>query len=161
EVASGVDLMTGRAYLHKVLEGVFGRNQHPGSIHRFLANCPAPVLIVTTNYDTLIEQAFCEQGRKFHVIMTPIIREHDRGCVLWWAPSAKEPQVCKAVDFVPIPEDLPVIYKIHGGIDPTGEWYDSVITEDDYFEIGGRIYDSSLLPFAVQAKLQHSPLLFL
>jgi hypothetical protein len=160
EVASGFELFAGRHHLQEELEDIFGCNQDVGPLHHFLAGFAAPLLIVTTNYDTIIERAFRERGREFHVIMTPM--EGDaRGHILWWAPGAIEPTVYRATQFVPTPEDLPMIYKIHGGFDPAGKWHGCVISEDDYFEIGGRIYESSLLPSIVGAKLQYSSLLFL
>jgi hypothetical protein len=48
-----------------------------------------------------------------------------------------------------------------GGFDPLGGWHTSVVTEDDYFEIGGRIYETSLLPLQIRAQLSKSSLLFL
>ncbi|MDQ3820714.1 MAG: SIR2 family protein [Acidobacteriota bacterium] len=161
EVASYYALWAGRHYLEKELEEVFDSKQRPGSIHHFLAEVSAP-LIITTNYDTLIEQAFRERGRNFHMVMTPIYRHYDyKRRLLWWAPDVVQPVIQEIKEFSPIPKDLPVIYKIHGGFDPTGKWQSSVITEDDYFEIGGRIYEASLLPPYIQLMLADSHLLFL
>jgi len=162
EVASCFELYTGRYFLEEMLEHIFNPDQRPSSLHYFLAQVPVLPLIITTNYNTLIERAFREAGREFHTIMTPIYdRSYSRHHVLWWAPGAEKPLVQTARGFKPTPEDLPVVYKVHGGFDPTGQWQRSVITEDDYFEIGGRIYESSLLPYYVGAALQRNPLLFL
>lgn len=157
EVASCFALLTRRGDLENALKDVFGRKSRPGSLHRFIAGLRVPPpLIITTNYDTLIEQSFREVGRTFHVIMTPI---HDRSFVLWWGPDGACAHITP--DKLITPEDVPTIYKIHGGVSPTGEWISSVITEDDYFEIGGRLYDSKLLPFQVGELLHNSSLLFL
>jgi hypothetical protein len=39
-----------------------GKRYKPGPLHRFLAEIPAPQVIVVTNYDTLVEQALIEAG---------------------------------------------------------------------------------------------------
>jgi hypothetical protein len=161
EVASAFELIAGRRYLHEKLEEVFGGNQEPGSLHRFLAQDPGILLIVTTNYDKLIERAFHEAGREFHMIMSPAGRSDLPKSVLWWPPGATEPSMHSITDLPLTPQDLPVIYKIHGGFDPTGKWQGCVITEDDYFEIGGRIYESSLLPNALAGLFYKRSLLFL
>lgn len=59
------------------------------------------------------------------------------------------------------PDDVPIIYKIHGGVAPDGSWITSIITEDDYFDIGGRLYSGSFLPPQLASILHRSSMLFL
>jgi hypothetical protein len=162
EVASCLELYTGRAHLERELEEVFGRKGRPGPLHRFIARLkPLPSVIATTNYDTLIEQAFRQEDRAFHLVMTPVNRARER-VLMWWGPGESVARGVERPEQVDIqPSDVPIIYKIHGGVAPNGDWISSVITEDDYFEIGGRIYESSLLPPQIAAALQRSSLLFL
>jgi SIR2-like protein len=149
-----------RQLLEETLQQVFLRQELPGQLHSLLARIQAPLLILTTNYDTLIESGFREMGRPFHLVMTPMDVTEGRH-VLWWPPGAKEPQRERGDRLLLVPEELPVIYKIHGGFDPVGKWHTSVVTEEDYFEIGGRIYETSLLPLQLRARLSESSLLFL
>jgi hypothetical protein len=137
---------------------VFGRNQEPGSLHHLLARVPSALRIVTTNYDTLIEQAFREAGREFHLIMSRLDTENRQRPVFWWPPGSTEPNIG---ELDRLPEDLPVIYKLHGGFDPTCKWRRCVISEDDYFEVGGRVYESSFLSYADGSLLDDRQLLFL
>jgi hypothetical protein len=46
----------------------------PNPLHRFLARAALlkPMLIITTNYDNLLEQAFKEAGAPFEVVATPV-----------------------------------------------------------------------------------------
>src|SRR5262245_7341663 len=58
-VASYVEHVAGdRGILNGTLRRAFDRDRTPGEIHRLLAQIDRPLLIVTTNYDDLIEQAF-------------------------------------------------------------------------------------------------------
>ena len=49
------------------LRETFCREFRPGTIHRLLARIEQPLLIVTTNYDDLIERAF--DKRPFHLVV--------------------------------------------------------------------------------------------
>jgi len=65
EVASFYVSRLGRPQLDALLQETFGRNDFvPSETHRFLAEVAksAPLLILTTNYDTLMEQALGEAG---------------------------------------------------------------------------------------------------
>lgn len=164
DVASCYEILADRLYLENELADIFRPRIEPLAVHRFVAQALKLRLIITTNYDLLIEKAFHQQNRAFHVIMTPVEKggaRHDLPRVLWWQPGAQEPTSCSTNEWSPVPEDLPVIYKFHGGFDPTGQWQPCTITDDDYFEIGGRIYNSSLIPQQIHAQLERSSLLFL
>lgn len=160
EVASCFEALASRPLLEEELERLFSRKRNPGAIHRFLAAVPAPLLIVTTNYDTLIEDAFREQGREFLVVMTQSEnREGRRFDSYWWAPGASQPNTENDVYFDH--RALPIIFKAHGGIDPTGRWQRSTITEADYFEVGGLFFDGVGLPLIFRDRITHYSLLFL
>jgi hypothetical protein len=160
EVASCFQLYTARYALQEDLKRIFNAPRPPLPLHRFLAGHPTPLVLVTTNYDSLLESAFGELGREFHMLMTPVTNEGDRK-LLWWRPGATSPVDCRPTEFFLDTSDAAVIYKMHGGLDPAGEWRDCIVTEEDYFEIGGRVYESSLLPPPIAAKLRASHLLFL
>ena len=74
-VAEFVSLMSGPASLKQVFNAVYPLTD----VHRFLAQLPALTvrktgrrqcpLIVTTNYDDLLERAFDEAGEPYHLVM--------------------------------------------------------------------------------------------
>lgn len=71
EVASYFVQQAGRAMLDEFLEKRLGTmNAAPSSTHRFLAQAArlTPLLIVTTNYDALMEQALLEADQPFGVL---------------------------------------------------------------------------------------------
>lgn len=80
---------------------------------------------------------------------------------MWWKPGDSVPVIDHAERFDIQPSDVPILYKMHGGLAPNGDWIQSVITEDYYFDIGGKIYSTSLLPVPIRAVLGRSSLLFL
>ena len=59
-----------RSHLNQLLVDEFAQNVPPTENHRVLATLPIEV-IWTTNYDTLLERAFCEVGKKVDVKVTP------------------------------------------------------------------------------------------
>ena len=82
-VSQAVLLGLGEPNLYAMLRKVFVRgDEHnvyePTSLHRFLAGLPdlrahrgleaAPLLIVSTNYDDLLEQAFTDAGKRFDLV---------------------------------------------------------------------------------------------
>jgi hypothetical protein len=161
EVASCFELLADRHYLEDTLKTIFGRAGRPGPLHRFIATLKAPArVIVTTNYDTLIEQAFRQANRAFHLVMTPVDAA-DKSALLWWGPGESVARVERPERAFLEPPDITTIYKIHGGVAPNGEWITSVVTENDYFTIGGRTYASQLIPIQIADALHDSSLLFL
>lgn len=77
-VAQWVLEMGGSGDLFNALHQLFNRNYPPTHLHRFLAALPALLvsrhyapryqLIVTTNYDDLLEQAFAAAGEPFDLV---------------------------------------------------------------------------------------------
>ncbi len=106
-----------------------------GDLHRFLAEVPAPLVIVATNYDNLIEKAFQAAGKPYDLVIHPADRKDIAAGVLWWPHGATEPVVRDAnklsrdIDLA----KTTVIYKMHGTLDPSAARDDNfVITEEDY-----------------------------
>lgn len=83
EVASCFSLYESRLDLEDALKKIFRSTGLLSPLHRFIAELtPPPHVIVTTNYDTLIEDAFHETNRQFHLVMTPIYPMNER--ILMW-----------------------------------------------------------------------------
>jgi hypothetical protein len=158
EIAAVTELVHDRFSLEKEVYRLISDAGEPQRIHKWLARSSAS-LIVTTNYDSLLERAFHEAGREFEMLMTLV--EGDIEKVFWWPAGAMEPRLVMPGDYRIFETKTPLIYKIHGGLDPARSWRRCVITEDDYFQFGCRLYGGSILPKQVAAVLHNTPMLFL
>ena len=164
KVASYFQVRATREDLVEYLRQVFCRDYPVGAIHRFLAEVPKPMLIVTTNYDDLIERAFEEAGKPYHLVMYPESDELS-GAVLWWKPGAKEPER-HAPSILPLDVgETTVIYKMHGSIRRNEEqrkWDSFVITEEDYVRFLSRMTaKGGAIPSRFMLHIRNSSLLFL
>jgi hypothetical protein len=122
------------------------------------------MLIITTNYDDLIEHAFRSRGKKYHLVTHP---ESDdlAGSVLWWKPGANEPEAWTPADLPLYVEDVSIIYKMHGTVLKAPfetKWQSFVITEEDYVHFLSRMtYKGGAIPASFMLHLRNSALLFL
>jgi hypothetical protein len=162
KVASYFVDASGRPTLREYLRDIFNRNFQLCEIHRFLAELPAPQLIVTTNYDDLIERAFREAGKPFDLVIHATDRKENEASVLWWEHGAKEPQ------FVPpntLDIDLEtkiVIYKMHGSVDRLLDKYHSyVVSEEDYIDFLSRMTTQTAVPALFASHFRPRQFLFL
>lgn len=154
--------IAGRRALRERLREVLN-HVYPGSLlHELLAAVPAPMVIVVTNYDTLVEQAFRAAGKPYDLVVYPSDRKDIANAILWWPQGAREPLV-KAPNELDI--DLTrttVIYKMHGTIVPeTDEWDNFVITEEDYVEFLSRMMASAAIPSMLYPYFRDRSFLFL
>jgi hypothetical protein len=161
-VAQWYQLVSGRRPLNEALRGVFTTAQvRPLPVHRWLASIAAPLLIITTNYDDLIEQAFRDADRPYDVV----VHTTDDDCgelLLCRRHGAREPELVDA-SALDIPLDVTtVIYKMHGGIDRELASRDQyVITEDDYIEFLVRLADHKAIPSIFAEPFEQRHFLFL
>ncbi|HVH57703.1 MAG TPA: SIR2 family protein [Vicinamibacterales bacterium] len=156
-VAQYFDGVAGRGGLDDELHAVFSKAYTPTPIHYHLAEQPN-LLIVTTNYDDLQEQAFREKKRPFHVVTyrtgipTFLFKEHD---------SAQSREVHANEMSLPV-GDIPIVYKMHGACDPANNEHDSyVITEDDYVDFLSRMTSQTAIPAVFAEPFRRSHFLFL
>ena len=109
---------TNRGALRRKLHTVFTDSRvHSTPLHRLLAAVANKLMIVTTNYDTLLEQAFTEAGKPYDVVVYSAGNQEIGNGVLWWAHGANEPRKAKSNEIDP--EELGntnVIYKMHGSV---------------------------------------------
>lgn len=148
KVASYYVEATGRDVLRDELKEIFNRDFEPCDIHHYLAqDIPAPILIVTTNYDDLTEQAFRKAGKPFDLVVHPTDREECKASVLWWPHGEPEPQVVQPNQLIIDLETTNVIYKMHGTIDrQQDKWHSYVITEEDYVDFLSRMTGQTAIP---------------
>lgn len=162
KVASYFVEMNGRKLLRRQLRSHLAVNAAPGAVHEYLASLPGHRLIITTNYDTLLEQALRAANKPFHLVVHPIERDDWRGSVLWWPPGATEPQT-PATNVLDIDLDAStVVYKMHGTVSANQEWDNFVITEDDYTDFLSQMSGgNSAIPAIFQAHFRERNFLFL
>jgi hypothetical protein len=164
-------LRGGSGGLYEALHELFDRDFPPTALHDFLASAPGrlrgagrgkPPLIVTTNYDDLVDRALEAQGEPYDLLVYMAEGPHEGlfchvmadGVVI----PIVEPESYLAID----PDRQTVILKMHGYVcrrDPDADSY--VITEDHYIEYLSRTDLTRLLPKPVMARLLNSHLLFL
>ena len=156
KVSSYTADVSGRPLLRQRLRAALSGNYQCGALHRFLAAIPAHMLIVVTNYDTLLEDAFREAGKPFDLVVYAADRPSIANSLLWWENGADTPVTVEANQFDLNLSKGSVIYKMHGTVWPAGQQWDNfVITEEDYVEFLSRMTTNS--SSAVPAQFyQHS-----
>jgi len=158
KMAQYYEAVSGSVLLKKRLREIFSYKQDPTPLHHFLAAAPNPLLIVTTNYDDLMERACESAGKPYDVV----VHITDSTNVLWYPHDAADPEEILADDLLIDLDQTSVIYKIHGAIDrrpnSTGTY---VITEDDYVEFLTRMTRKSVIPAIFAEPFQTRPFLFL
>jgi len=158
KMAQYYEAVLGPDPLRRLLLEIFSHRQPPTPLHEFLASGPAPILIVTTNYDDLMERAFQQAGKPCDVV----VHLTERESVLWWEHGKAAPQELLAENLDIELDQVSVVYKMHGAIDRrkncTGQY---VITEDDYIEFLTRMTNSRVIPTIFAEPFQTRPFLFL
>lgn len=172
-VSQYIAVMQGSGPLYSVLRDLFDCDYPPTPLHQFLANL-APLLrekgypirqhqlIVTTNYDDVMERAFREIDQAFDVVFY-VAEGEERGKFLHQPPGRSPCVIEKPNEYTGLSlERRPVILKIHGAVDRTAADRDSfVITEDHYIDYLTHTDISNLVPVTLAAKLRRSHFLFL
>lgn len=180
-ISQRLSVAKGPGDLYMALRRALPPHQAPGSVHRFLARLPGTLqslgaadryqLIVTTNYDNALEQAFGEAEEGYDLAVY-IARGRDKGKFVH-IPCDGEPQLVSDPNtYTGFPIDAfgrverTVIMKVHGAIDRTQAplpWRDNyVITEDDYIDYMSDGEIESIVPQQLLGKLRdYSHFLFL
>ena len=161
KVAQYYSLIGGRMPLYRELHRIFDRDFPLAPLHTFLASVERPLLIITTNYDDLIERAFVQQGRPFDVVIHTTNPDlGDR--LLWFAHGTNVPREINPNKLDIDLQSVTVIYKMHGTVDrrkPDRDQY--VITEDDYVDFLVRMTKNKAIPAIFAESFQTSHFLFL
>lgn len=151
-----------RDALRRKLRSVFaGPDTRTTPLHRLLAAVADNLMIVTTNYDTLLEQAFDEAQKRYDVVVYPADNEDFTNGVLWWTYGAEEPLKLKPNQIDPeLLGKTNIIYKMHGTVRPDADRWDSfVITEEDYVTFLYRMKNA--VPSAFRTYFSERAFLFL
>jgi hypothetical protein len=179
-VAQYVAVMRGVGPLYDKLRSLFDTDYTPTALHQLLAMIPSVLvakgyrprhqLIVTTNYDDLMERTFRAVGEPFDVV-TYVAEGDQRGKFVHWPwPQDVEPGlIVKPNEYGDLPIEMPscnlrrsIVLKLHGAVDRANAEKDSyVITEDHYIDYLARKDVSNPIPSTLAAKLKKTNFLFM
>jgi hypothetical protein len=168
----------GSGTLFRYLHEVFSDTYEPTALHHLLATMPKRIanargtrkhqLIVTTNYDDALEQAFDRAGETYDVVWYEGPRRGSPapgGRCMHRTPDGEVHEVVRANEYAAISlEERPVILKVHGAVDrrePTYENDSYVISEDHYIEYLSDTCLTDLFPVTLLETLFTSHFLFL
>jgi hypothetical protein len=171
-VSQYVALTRGPYPLYTALRALFDRDYPPTTLHQFLAEVPKVLrrlrpqppyqLIVTTNYDDVLERAFREAEEPFDLV-TYDAEGTERARFIHHPHEGKSTRILDPNNYADLTtDDRTVILKIHGAVDRADIQRDSyVITEDHYIDYLARTDVSRLIPVTLVQILRRSHCLFL
>jgi hypothetical protein len=174
-VSQYVEAKLGEDELYRMLRDVFGSEYSPTSLHQLLgreakrlgmAGLPQ-LLVVTTNYDDLVERAFVAEGLEYDVIWYEARQGvPGRGRFVHRRPGGKPKVIARPNKYTGLPIELerPAVLKLHGCLDresanASDDSY--VITEDSYIDYFSSGDVGALMPIALSQRMTSNSLLFL
>jgi SIR2-like protein len=152
---------TARRRLRERLRQVFDQRYEPCAIHTHLAGIGAPLLIVTTNYDTLMERSLEAAGRAYDLVVHVTDRKDRDASVLWRRHGDAEPIAVPPNELVVDLGQRTVVYKMHGSVDRVARRDSYVITEEDYVDFLSRMADQKAVPMQFMRHFRERHFLFL
>lgn len=169
-VSQWVDLAGSPRALVDELHTVFSRQYQPNKLHRFLAELPRtlrnqerPVcgqLLLTTNYDDVLERAFREAGEPVDVVIYETRRQEQR--FVHRRPDGERVTIGDPAKYREFAlEQRSVILKIHGDVDVDRDRETFVVTEDHYIDYLAGESVRALVPAYLMRRIRESDLLFL
>jgi hypothetical protein len=182
EIAQHLAATEGDSELYRAVKDILAAESRPTAVHRFLAEWPRlvqrlgrperPQLIISTNYDSALEQAFEDANEPFDYAF--YLASEGKFVHLPWgehagAPEARSITEAKTYHDFPMDDEYEptrtVIVKIHGATDGSeGDltWTNNyVITEDHYIDYRPTQDINEYVPIQILAKLTASRCLFL
>ncbi len=154
--------VSSRSSLRTELRTIFLNEQFAiNELHRLLARIAEQMVVVTTNYDTLLEDAFSAEKKEYDVVVYPADNLDYANSVLWWVSGQDKPKRLRAneIDFGELGKKN-LIYKMHGGVSRDSQQWDGfVITEEDYVKFLSRTRNA--VPSAFRTYFSGRSFLFL
>jgi SIR2-like domain len=170
-VSQYVDAILGERQLYRYLHEVFDADYPPSSLHRLLARLPelirsrgGPQLVVlTTNYDDLVERALTEAEEQFDVVWYEAKPGPLQGLFMHRTPDGEVVSIERPNKYTGlVPAERPVILKLHGAVDRGDSKRDSyVVTEDSYIDYLTSRDVGEQIPFTLRERMADSHFLFL
>lgn len=131
----------------------------PIKLYQLLASIETPLLLISTQYDTLLERTFQQKQKKF-VVLSNDFKAPGR-FRLQYSDNHNEPKkpcYLDEHDFSPLEDDYSIIFKILGSFGMNAFSQESFITaESDFF----KFTQDKLLPEYIALKLQEQTLCLL
>jgi hypothetical protein len=170
-VSQYVDATLGERRLYRYLHEVFDANYPPTSLHRLFARLPGllrtqgrpQLLLLTSNYDDLLERALQEVGEAVDVVWYEAKRGPMQGRFMHRPPEGEVVPIERPNEYTDLDlDERTVVLKLHGAIDRVDARSDSyVITENSYIEylVGGDV--GAQIPFSLLERMEDSHFLFL
>jgi hypothetical protein len=164
--------MEGSGPLYDRLHKLFDANYPVTELHALLASLPGMLrakgypnpyqLVMTTNYDDLLERAFAIAGEPCDVVWY-VADGDSRGKFRHRTPEGQVRLIDKPNEYSALSlKDRSVILKIHGAISRVNAEDDSyVIAEDHYIDFLTRADMAGLVPVTLAAKVKKSHFLFM
>lgn len=159
----------GKDVLYHHLHGVFSREYPWTDVHEFFARLRKrfaakgyqipPQLIVTTNYDQLLERAFDAEGEPYDVFSYVVQSDSEVG-KFEHIPHGGTPKIVDDPRTYNPSISHTVILKIHGAVGPSWDRSTFVITEDDYIDYAA-LLNPDHIPAVVKVKMLHCRFLYL
>ena len=172
-VSQYVSLTVGAYPLYYELRRLFDGDYPPTALHRFLAELPSILrehqpeappyqLIVTTNYDDVLERAFRQAGEAFDLVTYDAEGQY-RGKFTHRPHEGPPRTIFEPNTYDELTADQrSLILKIHGAVDRVDETRDSyVITEDHYIDYLSQGDIGAQIPIALRERMVDSHFLFL
>ncbi|MFN7993314.1 MAG: SIR2 family protein [Bryobacteraceae bacterium] len=163
KVTSYADATKARTALRYVIHRELSAGLTLGPIHRAIADLSDNLrLIVTTNYDTLLETAM--GTRPFHLVVQGVANDDPPGeRILWWPPGrpvSDPPDTLFPAELKLDPQSAtaPIIYKLHGSVLPKDDCF--VISEGDYVDFLHRMAGKGGIPVFFSKYIRSRSLLF-
>jgi SIR2-like domain len=146
--------------LNGAIRQAFEVQAQPSRLHHLLTSTRALAsrLFVTTNYDTLVEDALAPRAPWV------VVDRGSPGLVYCRAPGARawEEVESKKLGYTITDPERPVVLKLHGHYDREDRDNDSyLITEEHYVDFLGRGGDDMPIPHALALKMRQRSFLFL
>jgi SIR2-like domain len=164
-ISQYVDAALGEGVLYEELRTLFAPKIAPTSLHAFLADV-SPVLraanarqqvLVTTNYDDLLEDAFAAAGVEFDLLWYEACGRFFHRGPAGAVTLIDRPNEWSGIDLM----RRPAILKLHGAIGASAGEDSFVITEDNYIDYMTLSDVSTQIPMVVQDPLRNSHFVFM
>lgn len=171
-VAQFVYVMEGSGPLYERLHQLFDAPYPVTELHQVLASLPGTLrakgyrdrhlLVMTTNYDDLLERAFEAAGEP-HDVVWYVADGDSRGKFRHRTPDGAARVIDKPNEYAALSlADRSVVLKIHGAFSRANPDEDSyVIAEDHYIDYLTRADIAGLIPVTLAAKVKRSHFLFM
>ncbi len=179
-VAQYVQVTRGWPDLYETLEEMLNADREPSAVHGFFARFPEMArklghedryqMIVTTNFDTALEQAFEAEG-EWYDLAVYMANGDDKGHFVHFPYDGDPVPISQPNQYGALPIDdrqkltRTLIVKIHGAVDGNRgdyEWNENyVVTEDHYIDYLSIKPITAVVPTQILAKLRRSHCLFL